>query len=148
MKSNKLKTKIKKAFKKAIEKTISKDPSSLAKQQVDGSIQIKNVVAKKTKHGINIMVDGQVRFSELHNPLAVQGIINRLVANKRKSEIPTILRLDKEYVKYKVDLLHYKHYMNNPQGTWQEQEIREHRALCVSQLIEDIDKKLYTYKNI
>lgn len=148
MKSNKLKTKIKKAFKKAIEKTISKDPSSLAKQQGDGSLQIKNVVAKKTKHGVNIMVDGIIRFTDIHNPLAVQGIINRLVANKRKSEISTILKLDKEYTKYKVDLLHYKHFMNHPKGSWEEQEIREHRALCATQLIEDIDKKLYTYKNI
>lgn len=148
MKKNAIKQRLGAVVDKTVKKAMSTDPSSLGVKTASGAIKVGNVTIKKNKEGADILVGGKVIHEGIKNGNALQGIVNRLASNRKTKDIPAILKLESEYVKKKNDLLFMKHHLSNNKNNFDDAEIREHRMAYTIQIIEDIDRKLYTYKNI
>lgn len=148
MKKNIMKSRLKTVMDKTVKKTMSTDPSSLGIKQASGNIKVGAVTIIKNKDGADIVIDGKTLYKGIKNGNAVQGIVNRLVSKRKIDDIRDILALEKEYVRKKNDLMFMKHLIAHKSTKPEDAEIRQHRIGHIVQIIEDIDDKLYMYKNI
>lgn len=133
---------------KTVKKIMNTNPASLGVKMSNGTIKVGKVTIKKNKDGADIIVGGKIVHECIKNSNAVQGIVNRLVSNRKIKDIPDILKLEDEYVRKKNDVMFLKHSLAYKNIKHNDAEIREHRMAYTIQIIEDIDQKLCTYKNI
>lgn len=122
-----------------------KNPSAFART-VKCGISVGDVVASKGSTGIDIFKNGVLLYGDIQNADAAQGIVNRLVSNRKLGDISDILKLEKDYVNRKNDLLFLKHAFVGMVN--EDRDIRTHRIGIITQRIDNIEYKLSRYKNI
>lgn len=128
-----------------IDGMVAKNPHLLYRK--DGNtIKIGDVMAKKGELGIDIYKKGKVVYSGLRQVDAVQAIIDRLILNKKVSDIKDILKLEDRYVSFKNDMMFMKHSHSDKNKSDDDKEILEHRMGIVLQNMRDLTHKLCSYK--